>query len=65
MLTDAEIQTWLKYWDNAKSVAVDEIRTFSHVATARKFCEVMRVGKFTDVTDLQIWRAIKKMRGIN
>ena len=57
-----EIQTWLAYWTNAKMVAVDAIRAFDQVYQARKYCECMRVGVFTDVTDLQIWNAITQMR---
>ena len=56
------IQEWLAYWQSAKMVDVDQIRAFDQVATARRFCECMRAGVFTDVTDLQIWRALEDMR---
>ena len=63
-MTQAAIQDWLTYWTNAKMVAVDEIRSFSDVYQARKYCECMRVGVFADdlVSDLQIWRAISATR---
>jgi hypothetical protein len=43
-------------------VSVDEIRSFDDVYQARKYCECMRVGIFANVTDLQIWRAIRNAR---
>ena len=61
-MTKATITNWLTYWTNANMVAVDEIRAFDQVHLARKFCECMRVGVFSDVTDLQIWNAITAMR---
>jgi tRNA(Leu) C34 or U34 (ribose-2'-O)-methylase TrmL len=57
-----EIKTWLDYWNQAGMVAVDEIRAFDQVHTARKFCACMRTGVFADVTDLAIWRALLAMR---
>jgi hypothetical protein len=57
-----EIQKWLVYWSAEKMVALDEIRAFEHVHQARKYCECMRKGFFTDVTDLEIWRALSQMR---
>ena len=61
-MTKLNIQDWLIYWDNAKMIAVDKIQAFDQVHQARKFCECMRVGVFSDVTDLQIWNAIKNLR---
>lgn len=61
-MTEREIQSWLIYWKNAGLVAVDSIRAFDQVATARRFCVCMQGGIFTDVTDLQIWRALTSMR---
>ena len=59
-----EVIAWLRYWQVAKAVAVDQIRAFDQVHLARKYCQVMRVGVFCDdlVSDLQIWNAIKAMR---
>ena len=62
MLTQTEIKTWLNYWDKAEMVAVDNIRAFDQVYQARKFCSCMRTGVFSDVTDLQIWNAIREGR---
>lgn len=62
-LTTTEIQTWLNYWQHGDMVAVDRIRAFDHVYEARKYCACMRTGIFADVTDLQIWLAIRDMRG--
>lgn len=61
-LTQNEIKSWLSYWAASKSVSVENIRAFDQVHLARKYCEVMRVGVFTDVTDLQIWNALVSMR---
>jgi hypothetical protein len=61
-LTSTKIQEWLKYWQGAKMVSVDEIRAFGDVYQAHKYCECMRVGIFANVTDLQIWRALSEMR---
>jgi hypothetical protein len=62
-MSKTQIQDWLVYWSNAKMVAVDEIRAFDQVHQARKFCACMRDGIFANVTDLQIWNAIKALRG--
>ena len=64
-MTKAEIKDWLTYWSNANMVAVENIQSLEHVVQARKFCECMRVGVFCEdlVTDLQIWNALKEMRG--
>lgn len=61
-LTTQEIAGWVSYWNAAGMVAVDEIRAFDQVHHARKFCECMRVGVFLEVTDLQIWNAIRALR---
>lgn len=61
-MTNAKIQDWLTYWTNAKMVAIDQINAFDQVHQARKYCECMRVGVFTDVTDLQIWNALCALR---
>lgn len=59
---ELQIQNWLTCWGNAKMVNLDAIRAFEHVYQARKYCECMRVGVFTDVTDLQIWNALQAKR---
>ena len=61
-MTALNIAIWLAYWNTAKMVALDEIRAFDQVHQARKFCECMRVGVFSNVTDLQIWNALQDMR---
>ena len=61
-MAQQQIKAWLSYWSAAKMVAVDEIRAFDQVHLARKFCSCMRVGVFSDVTDLQIWRALMALR---
>lgn len=61
-MSQDDIQGWLKYWRASRMVAVDEIRAFDQVHQARKFCACMRVGRFADVTDLQIWRALVALR---
>jgi hypothetical protein len=61
-MNDLQIQNWLTYWGNAKMVNLDAIRAFENVFQARKYCECMRIGVFTDVTDLQIWNALQAMR---
>ena len=61
-MTTTEIKNWISYWTNANMVAVENIQAFDQVHQARKFCECMRVGVFTEVTDLQIWNAIREMR---
>ena len=63
-MTQSDIVRWLGYWDRSKSVALDEIRAFDHVYQARKYCQVMRTGIFWDITDLEIWRALLKMRAV-
>ena len=61
-MAKAEIQKWLRYWSAARIVSVDQILAFDQVHTARRFCQCMRVGIFSEVTDLQIWRALTEMR---
>jgi len=61
-MTKQSIKDWLIYWNNAGMVAIDEIRAFDQVYLARKYCRCMRVGVFTDVTDLRIWNALRDMR---
>ena len=61
-MTEGRIIDFLQYWDKAEMVAIDQIRAFDQVYTARKFCACMRQGVFSDVTDLQIWRALERMR---
>jgi len=61
-MNKAEIQNWLTYWENAGMVAVDNICAFDQVHQARKYCACMRQGVFTDVTDLEIWRALVALR---
>lgn len=58
-----EIQTWLSYWDNGDMVNVGRILAYDQVHTARLYCPVMARGVFTDVTDGQIWDALRDMRG--
>ena len=43
-------------------VAFDEIRAFDQMYQARKFCPCLRVGVFADVTDLQLWNALREYR---
>lgn len=61
-MTRSEIQGWLTYWTNANMVSVDAIKAFDQVALARRFCSCMRSGVFSEITDLQIWRALTAMR---
>jgi len=63
-MAKSEIISFLKYWEAAKMVALEEIRAFDQVHQARKFCACMRQGVFTPdcVTDLQIWNALREMR---
>jgi hypothetical protein len=61
-MTSAEIKPWLDYWHFAKMVAFDHIQAFENVYQARKYCQCMRVGLFEDVSDLQLWNAIKDWR---
>lgn len=61
-MKQADIQGWLTYWQNGGAVAVDEISAFDQVHLARKYCQCMRVGVFSNVSDLAIWRALENMR---
>jgi nitroimidazol reductase NimA-like FMN-containing flavoprotein (pyridoxamine 5'-phosphate oxidase superfamily) len=61
-MANSTIKQWLRYWQAANLVAVDEIRSFQDVYQARKYCSVMRDGVFAEVSDLQIWNALKEMR---
>jgi hypothetical protein len=63
MMSEAEIQKWLEYWQVSQMVNVDQILAFDQVHQARRFCRCMRTGVFADVSDLQIWRALQNMRG--
>lgn len=58
----AEIQHWLGYWQRAHMVAIDEIRAFDQVNAARRFCSCMRLGRFAEVGDFEIWLALRDMR---
>lgn len=62
-MTTTEIKNWLNYWQNSKMVNLDAITSFDRVYQARKYCQCMRVGVFSDVTDLQIWNAIRTLKG--
>ena len=61
-MTKEEIQTWLTYWASSHMVSVDRILAYDQVPIARKYCRVMNVGVFHDVTDGQIWDALREMR---
>jgi hypothetical protein len=63
-MTQKEIQVWLRYWQNSRMVAIEEINAFDQVHLARKYCECMRVGIFSIdmVSDLAIWRTLENMR---
>jgi hypothetical protein len=61
-MTNQSIKNWLSYWNAAGMVAIDQINAFDQVYQARKFCQCMRVGVFADVSDLQIWNALRDMR---
>lgn len=59
----AAIQVWLTYWDNGDVVNVGRILAYDQVHTARLYCSVMTKGVFADVTDGEIWDALREMRG--
>ena len=59
-MTTKEIKAWLSYWTSANMVAVNQIRAYEQVYQARKYCACMRQGVFADITDGQIWDAIRK-----
>lgn len=69
-MRQAEIQGWLRYWDAAKMVAVDQITSLEAMETARRFCSCMRTGVFMKdgatkcdlVSTLTMWRALCNMR---
>ena len=61
-MAQTKIIEWLGYWRNANMVSINAICAFDQVYEARKYCQCMRVGVFTNVTDLQIWNALKAMR---
>lgn len=61
-MTKADIKRWIAYWTAADMVAFDEIRTFNQMVEARKYCSCLRVGVFADVTDLQLWNALRDYR---
>ena len=61
-LTKTDIENWLTYWHHAKMVNFGAIIQPEHVAQARKFCSVMRLGVFMDVSDAAIWYAIRELR---
>ena len=58
-MTRNQIINWLKYWDAAQCVNFSEIQCVEDVHNARKFCAVMRQGVFLNITDEQIWDALK------
>jgi hypothetical protein len=62
-MTATQIKNWLGYWQNAKMVNLEAITSFDRVYQARKYCECMRVGVFAEVTDLQIWNALREAEG--
>lgn len=61
-MTKTEIKRWIAYWTAAKMVAFDGIRTFDQMFQARTYYECLRTGVFTDVTDLQLWNALREYR---
>ena len=61
-MTTDKIQDWLKYWQAANMVAVDNILAFDQVYQCRRFCACMREGIFSGVSDLSIWNALVEMR---
>ena len=62
-MTAAEIKTWIAYWTAAKMVNFDAVRSVEQVYECRKYCSCMRVGVFTEVSDLSIWNALQDIRG--
>ena len=61
-MTIENVQNWLNYWRNANMVHLGAITTLQNVAVARRFCSCMRTGVFADVSDGQIWDALRDMR---
>lgn len=62
-MTMAALKGWLQYWINARMVAADEIRSLADMAEARKWCSFMRLGVMRNVSDEQLWNALREMRG--
>lgn len=60
--TRNKLLRWIGYWDAMKMVAFDEIRAFDQTYQARKFCQCLRNGWMSEITDLQLWRAILDYR---
>jgi hypothetical protein len=58
----ADIKRWIAYWTAAKAVAFNEIHSVADMSAARKFCAVMRDGVFWNVTDGEMWAALREMR---
>lgn len=61
-IKDAAVAEWLMYWCRAGRVNFSAIRSLDHVYQARKYCSCMRVGVFTEASDLQIWLQIQALR---
>ena len=55
---------WLKYWNVAKMVTLDEIQTADDMVEARKWCACMRSGVFTPelVSTEELWSALVALR---
>lgn len=58
----AKIKSWIQYWTNARMIAFGEIQSLADMTEARRWCSVMRLGVFSNVTDRQLWDALAEMR---
>lgn len=61
-MTQKDIKRWVGYFARSNMVAFHEIQCLAHVELARKHCECLRVGVFSNVTDKQIWNALLDTR---
>jgi hypothetical protein len=57
-----QIKEYLAYWLNSNSVALAKIKSLDDMATARRFCSVMRLGKFRNVSDRSLFNALVEFR---
>ena len=54
---------WLRYWGATNSVALEEILTIEDMHAARRFCPVMKLGVMRDVSDDDLFDALRQING--
>jgi len=58
----ADIKYWLSNWKYNNMVNIDVIMSVQDMHEARRFCPCMRIGKFEEILDSEMWEVLQEMR---